>query len=127
MQTLRTYLVEDSWVFREALTETLDETPATVVGFAEDEASASAWLAANDCDLVVVDLWLRSGSGMGLLRWLHSAERPFRWVVLSSFVHDAARQAAVGYGADGIFDKANDLDELAAYCRTLAARLPPEA
>jgi DNA-binding NarL/FixJ family response regulator len=44
--------------------------PIDVVGTAEDEVSAVSWLAAsqNRCDLVVVDIFLKSGSGLGVLK-----------------------------------------------------------
>lgn len=119
MSALRVFLVEDSHVFRDALAETLAEVPAVVVGFAEDEAGAAAWLEAHACDLVVVDLWLRVGGGIGLLRSLHAKPRPFRWIVLSSFADAGTRRAAAAFGADGVFDKASDMDQLVDYCRTL--------
>lgn len=121
MPALNVFIVEDSGVFREALAEALAEVPATVVGYAEEQAAASAWLDAHPCDLVVVDLWLRAGSGIGLLRTLHAAPRRFRWVVLSSFADESTRRAATALGAEGVFDKARDMDQLVAYCRTLLA------
>jgi DNA-binding NarL/FixJ family response regulator len=124
MPALNVFVVEDSGVFRDALAEALAEIPATVVGFAEDEAAASAWLDANACDLVIIDLWLRAGSGFGLLRALHGAPRRFRWVVLSSFVDATTRSAATALGADGVFDKASDMEQLVAYGRRLAAPAP---
>lgn len=121
MPALSAFVVEDSGVFRDALAEALAEIPATIVGHAEDEATAAAWLEANACDLVIIDLWLRSGSGLGLMRTLHAAPRRFRWVVLSSFVNESTRRAAAELGADRAFDKASDMDQLVAYGRELAA------
>lgn len=121
MSAVRVFLVEDSHVFRDAIAEAMAEVPAVVVGFAEDEAGAAAWLEAHECDLVIVDLWLRAGNGVGLLRSLHAAPRGFRWVVLSSFVDDDTRRVATDLGADGVFDKASDMDQLVAYCRTLGS------
>jgi DNA-binding NarL/FixJ family response regulator len=120
MASLRVFVVEDSGVFRDALAEALGEIPATIVGHAEDEATAAAWLEANACDLVIVDLWLRTGSGLGLMRTLHAAPRTFRWVVLSSFVDESTRRAATALGAGRAFDKASDMDQLVAYGRELA-------
>ena len=75
---LNTYIVEDNPVIRENLIATLEElTPVRVVGTAEDEATAVQWLAHNDTpvDLVIVDIFLKSGSGLGVLR---SAQRQAR-------------------------------------------------
>ena len=68
---LRTYIVEDSPLIRDGLIATLEELAAVVVvGYAEDEASATAWLAQPEApvDLLIIDLFLKRGSGMGVLR-----------------------------------------------------------
>lgn len=122
MPKLRAYVVEDSAVFREALADVLAECDATMVGFAEDERSAATWLESNACDLVIVDIWLRGGSGLGLLARINSAPRRFKWIVLSSYVNETLRRAAFTFGAEEAFDKASDLEALVAYCRGLADR-----
>ncbi len=71
MQQLKTYIVEDSPVIRENLIATLEElVPIEVVGTAEDEATAAQWLARpdNHADLLIVDIFLKAGSGLGVLR-----------------------------------------------------------
>ena len=70
-QPLKTYIVEDSRVIRENLIATLEElVPVEVVGTAEDEASAVRWLGdpANHADLLIVDIFLKTGTGLGVLR-----------------------------------------------------------
>jgi DNA-binding NarL/FixJ family response regulator len=121
MTPLRTYLVEDSPVIRENLIATLEElAPVRVVGVADDEQEALAWLAAQQADLVIVDLFLAQGSGLGVLR----ARQPSsRYVVLSNYVNPAMRARCLALGADGVFDKSTEIDALIAYCGTLAA--PP--
>jgi CheY-like chemotaxis protein len=74
MQALKTYIVEDSPVIREGLIATLEElAPVQVVGASGDEASALSWLgeAGRTTDLVIVDIFLSSGSGLGVLRAVH--------------------------------------------------------
>ncbi len=59
--TLRTYLVEDSSVILDNLIGLLDDTvPLDVVGIAEDEETAIAWLQehASQVDLVIIDIML---------------------------------------------------------------------
>jgi DNA-binding NarL/FixJ family response regulator len=70
MTPLKTYLVEDSAVIRESLIAALEELgPIEVVGTAEDEACAVQWLTqGNQFDLVIVDIFLKGGSGLGVLR-----------------------------------------------------------
>jgi DNA-binding NarL/FixJ family response regulator len=71
MYILKTFIVEDSPVIRQSLIATLEElAPVVVVGTAEDEAEATHWLAQNEnaVDLVIVDIFLKAGSGLGVLR-----------------------------------------------------------
>lgn len=117
---LRTFIVEDSPIIRENLIATLEEmTPVRVVGSAEDEGGALRWLddPAHACDLVIVDVVLRSGSGLGVLR---AAARPAavrrRFVVLTNYATADMRERCRSLGADQVFDKSSELDDLIAYC-----------
>jgi DNA-binding NarL/FixJ family response regulator len=70
MAPLKTYLVEDSRIIRDNLIATLEELlPVTVVGSAEDESTAVQWLEhpEHEADLVIVDIFLKRGSGLGVL------------------------------------------------------------
>ena len=96
MTDLRVFIVEDSPVIRENLVGALEElAPIQVVGTAEDENSAVRWLEAreNDCDLVIVDIFLRGGSGLGVLRSAMSLHKPMQLVVLSNYATPDMRRA----------------------------------
>ncbi len=124
MNRLRTYVVEDSSVIRQNLTETLEENaPVQVVGCAEDEAGAVAWLRdpAHDCDLVIIDIFLRAGNGLGVLKSLAQLERSTRRVVLSNHATPEIRAKCTELGADRVFDKSNEIEEMLGYCNRLAA------
>ena len=123
MQRLKTYIVEDSPVIRDSLIATLHElTPVQVVGFAEDETSATRWLgqADNDADLVIIDIFLKSGSGLGVLQAAARATRHRKMVVLSNYATPDMRRKCLALGADHLFDKSTELDALIAYCDQLA-------
>ncbi|MDP3223435.1 MAG: response regulator transcription factor, partial [Rubrivivax sp.] len=110
---LTTYLVEDSAVIRENLIATLEElAPVRVVGTSGDEGSALRWLASHEVDLVIVDLFLKGGSGLGVLRAVHHGENDLRRVVLSNYATDAMRLRCLELGADGVFDKSTEIDAL---------------
>lgn len=122
---LRTYIVEDSQIIRENLIATLEElAPVQVVGTAEDEAGAVQWLegGANVAELVIVDIFLKSGSGLGVLRAAHGM--PYqgrRMVVLSNYATLDMRRRCLELGADKVFDKSQDIDALILYCIRLAS------
>ena len=71
MSKLRAFVVEDSPVILESLTQTLEEV-ADVEGVATatDERGALAWMDArsNGCDVLIVDIFLKSDSGLGVLK-----------------------------------------------------------
>ena len=119
---LITYLVEDSTTIRENLIATLEEiAPVKVVGFAETESEASRWLSANDGDwqLAIVDLFLKEGSGLGVLRKCRDRLGFQRVVVLTNYATADIRKRCAELGADAVFDKSNELDELLDYCRNV--------
>ena len=126
---LKTYIVEDSQVIRENLIATLEElVPVEVVGTAEDESSAVQWLTRPNSrfDLVIIDIFLKSGSGLGVLRSLRSlSNRPHKLVVLSNYATQDMRDKCGEMGADRVFDKSNEIDALLQYCNDLAANAAP--
>ena len=124
MPTLKTYIVEDSPVIRENLVATLEElVPVKVVGFAEDEATAVQWFREpnQDCQLGIVDIFLKKGSGLGVLQALRGAHGGLKLVVLSNYATPDMRRKCLELGADKVFDKSNEIDALIRYCERLAA------
>ena len=124
MQPLRTYIVEDSQVIRENLIATLEElVPVEVVGTAEDESTAVQWLkrADNNLDLLIVDIFLKAGSGLGVLKAAHALPQKHNVVVLSNYATPDIRTNCLELGADKVFDKSNEIDALIQYCGRLAA------
>ena len=127
MLPLKTYIVEDSPVIRDNLIATLEElVPVKVVGTAEDEATASAWLAHADhpFDLVIIDIFLKGGSGLGVLRHATGLNRDAKLVVLSNYATADMRLKCLELGADKVFDKSDEIDDLIQYCGRLAAGEP---
>lgn len=123
MQPLRTYIVEDSQVIRENLIATLEElVPIEVVGTAEDESSAVQWLSrpGTDVDLVIVDIFLKGGSGLGVLKVASQLPQKHNLVVLSNYATPDIRTKCLELGADKVFDKSNEIDALIQYCGRLA-------
>lgn len=117
--SLRTFLVEDSPLVRDGLAELLHElTPVQIVGTAADESAALLQLRHIDgaLDLLIVDLFLASGSGLGVLRSaLHGASTA-RCVILTNYSSSEMRKRCCAMGADDVFDKSSELDDLVAYC-----------
>jgi DNA-binding NarL/FixJ family response regulator len=122
MDKVRTFIVEDSSVVRENLIAALEENaPVEVVGAADDESGAVDWLLdeQNACDLVIVDIFLRSGTGLGVLKRIGELKRDTKRVVLNNHATPDIRNKCLELGADEVFDKSNELEQMLFYCNRL--------
>jgi two-component system OmpR family response regulator len=127
--TLITYLVEDSLTIRENLIATLEEiAPVKVVGFADTESEASYWLASHrgDWQLAIVDLFLKEGSGLGVLKGCRGRFAYQKVVVLTNYATNDIRRRCAELGSDAVFDKSNELDQLFDFCAATTAGFTPQ-
>ena len=116
---LKTYIVEDNPTIRENLIGTLEELARIdAVGTAETENEGKAWLTENsdDWDLAIVDLFLKQGSGLGVLAACRDRPSRQKVVVLSNYATADIRQRCTQLGVDAVFDKSNEIDALVDYC-----------
>lgn len=123
----KTFIVEDSPVILENLVATLEElAPVKVVGTAPDEASALEWIHRNGAgvDLMIIDIFLKSGSGLGVLKATSSHSTSLRRVVLTNYATADIRKKCLELGADKVFDKSTDLDALLDYCTEMGGGKP---
>lgn len=119
MPALKTFIVEDNQVIYENLVSTLQElTEVEVVGHARDEAGALRWLRSegDSLDLLIIDIFLVTGSGLGVLKAAQEAHLGARRVVLTNYATADMRERCRSLGADRVFDKSSELDDLIAFC-----------
>lgn len=127
MPQLKVFIVEDSPVIRQNLVGALEEmAPVKVIGHAESAAVARAVLTETPppCDLAIVDVFLREGTGLDVLRALRDQRSPVARVVLTNYATPDIRAECLALGADRVFDKSGDIDALVDYCIDLAPKLP---
>ena len=121
----RVVLIEDSPKLRSMLRDMLGELPGVeVVADADGERSALSELERHQADLAIVDLELREGSGLGVLRTLQAEPQRFgapRAVVLSNHGHKAVRARCEQLGVERFFDKSFQMDELLDYIEAAVA------
>ncbi len=125
---LRTYIVEDNATIRENLVGTLEELASiTAVGWAETEQDARHWLGQHESgwDLAIVDLFLKQGSGLGVLEACRARSDGGKVVVLSNYATPDMRKRCLLLGADAVFDKSNEIDALVEYCIMQAGATQP--
>ena len=128
MNTLKAFVVEDSPVVTDSLVAALEElAPIEVVGVVADERSAVQWMEEHvqECDLVITDIFLSNGSGLGVLRaGSQLGEGLVNMVVLSNYATPDMRRKCIELGAMQVFDKSTEIDALIDYCSSLAAERP---
>ena len=110
MSPLRVLLVEDSPLIRERLAESIAEPGRIeIVGQADSEQTAIGMLGAAPWDAMVLDLQLRHGTGLGVLRALISRRPPdVKVIVLTNYAFPQYRAKSLALGADYFFDKARE-------------------
>ena len=126
MSQLKVFIVEDNSVIRHNLAGALEElAPVTVVGHAEVATAAAAALCEEPppCDLAIVDVFLRDGTGLEVLRTLRDQGSRVMRVVLTNYATPEMRTLCLALGADRVFDKSADIEALVDYCTDLAPRI----
>jgi len=123
---LKAFVVEDNATIRENLVGTLEElTCVRVAGCSAGEDDALAWLTEprNGWDVVIIDLFLKSGSGMRLAQRLVRQRPAQKVVVFSNYVNPGIRKRCAQLGVDAVFDKSTEIDALVDYCARQCAQL----
>ena len=123
MTPLKTFIVEDSPIILDNLIATLEElADIRVVGSVPDESSAVQKIRSgvHDFDLMIIDIFLKSGSGLGVLRAAQEAGVKARRVVLTNYATPDIRKRCAALGADRVFDKSSELEDLIDYCGRIA-------
>ncbi|MCZ2497617.1 response regulator [Xylophilus sp. Kf1] len=113
------FLVEDSPPARETLTVALAESANIVaVGYAESEVAAVEWLRRHDKpDVVVLDLFLNAGTGLGVLARIRQMALGLRVIVLTNSATSLLRRSCLLLGAEAVYDKADNLEDFLDHCR----------
>ena len=116
---LKFFLVEDNVIIRENLAETLQEmVGAEVVGNSDAQSEATQWLCdpSHEWDVAVIDIFLKRGNGVKVVAALQGFKRQQKIIVLSNYASPDIRKECLRLGADAVFDKSTELDDLIAFC-----------
>jgi two-component system OmpR family response regulator len=130
MKTLITYLAEDNATILQNLIESLQEVAdVNVTAHSATQAESTRWLGTHDgtWHLAIVDLFLKEGSGLGILAGCRNREWYQKVVILTNYATPEIRKRAVALGADAVFDKSTELDKLFAYCREQTVNLKKDS
>lgn len=116
---IQAFVIEDNATIRENLVGTLEElTCVKVAGTCSTEDDAMRWLEKNgeSWDLVIVDLFLKQGSGIHLAQCIRRVRPTQKVVVFSNYINASVRKRCAQLGVDAVFDKSTEIDALVDYC-----------
>jgi two-component system, OmpR family, response regulator len=106
-------IVEASRLFVERLRDILDEIVGiNVAAVVDTEDSGLAVVRDGGIDLILLDLDLRQGSGLGLLRAIARLAAPPPAIVVANYDVARYRHDAMAWGAKYFLDKTKDMDQL---------------
>ena len=123
---LPTVLIEDSATIRESLIPAMEEfADVQILAVAETAAEGIAALAKHNgvWRLAVVDVFLREGNGLEVVRAVQRLGSHQRYViVLTNYATAEIRTRAYAAGADAIFDKSTELEPFLSRCEMISNR-----
>lgn len=121
---MRVFLVEDLPAVRNLVIENLEDIQGLeLAGFAETEDGALSWLRNHQCEVLILDLELKQGNGIGVLKQLAASEsRPgLVKIIYSNHVGPNIRRLAAKFGAAHFFDKSLETPQLRLLLEGLSA------
>jgi DNA-binding NarL/FixJ family response regulator len=128
---VRVLLVEDSPLLRGRLENMISQHAAfKVTGLAAAEAEAVEKLDSVPYDVIVVDVELRPGSGIGVIRQARVRNKDPKdgshvWIiVLTNYDLPTVRERCMQAGADHFLDKMREIDQLIPIMLGIAGRKP---
>ncbi|MEB0135129.1 response regulator [Actimicrobium sp. CCC2.4] len=112
---LQVFLIEDSSLVRELVIESFADIPGiTLIGHADSEDEAFDQLERHPCDILILDIQLRQGNGISLLRRLGSTPRHENQIriIFSNNVSKGYHRLAGQLGVQYFFDKTSEFTDM---------------
>ena len=120
--TTRIFIVDDHPMMREGLTLRLSRQPDwEVCGEAASEAEALTLIETTAPHLVLVDISLKSGHGIDLVKQIKSRHPQIKMLVISGFDESLYAERALRAGALGYLNKQESNENLLEAIRTVLA------
>lgn len=124
-ELLRVFIVEDSPLIRDRLVEDIgNDAGVQVVGYADSEQEAVVSIERAHPDALIVDISLRAGSGLGVIRRVRQKfpRDTLCIAVLTNYGFPDLRRKSIECGADYFFDKADEYERVGELIQGLVRR-----
>lgn len=113
IRNIRVFVADDSIVLRERVLEMLRDIPGVeVLGCAEDGLHAIDCIRQLRPDAVVLDIQMPRGTGLDVLKNIHTTNGSPLFVVFTNFPYPQYRKRALECGAQYFFDKTTEFEKL---------------
>jgi CheY-like chemotaxis protein len=109
---VRVLLIDDSTVVRSRLVRLLEDIGGVHVEEAEDGPDGLACAQRERPDAVILDIRLRTGSGLEVLRELKRGPSPPLIIMLTNHPSEYHRRWCEEHGADFFFDKTSEFEKV---------------
>lgn len=110
---IRVFIADDSATVRERLISLLRDMPAVdIVGTAADAAEAISAIQQLKPDVVILDIRMPAGSGIGVLRSLQKWEAKPKFIMLTNYPFLQYRKTCLEAGASYFFDKSSEFEKI---------------
>ena len=110
---LTVFLVEDSLPIRARLVQTIRSIEGTeLVGEAGSVGEAIDGIRSTQPEALILDLQLEDGSGLEVLKAVHTASSTLHVAVLTNYATDQHRRACMNAGAEFFLDKSSDFPRI---------------
>lgn len=120
---MKVFIADVAAHFRGQLIELLSEIDSVeVVGQAGDAQSALTAIRSLRPDVVMVDIHISDGSGLVLLQEIRREDKSTVAIMMTNQPSLPYRKACMRAGADFLFDKANEINEVKKVIRNLLPR-----
>lgn len=123
-KTLTVLLVEDSPIISQVVLESLTSTDnIEVIDVVDSQTKAIEELRRHRPDLVIIDLELIEGNGIGVLKELKGEPEKFGYlkkVVFTNHTSPVLRRKCLALDIERFFDKSYQLDDLLDYVESLS-------
>ncbi len=121
---MKILIADDSEQIRERLSRLLSRLPdSEIVGEAVDGVDAVKQTIALNPDVLVLDIKMPGKTGIDVIKRLRPEMTSLMIVVLTNFASEQVKNESLKAGADFVFDKSNEFDEVSKVIDNTSTRI----
>jgi DNA-binding NarL/FixJ family response regulator len=121
---MRIVIIDDSILIRERLSQMLSELEEIeIVAEEQDEIEAIECIRKLKPDVVILDIRLRKGSGINVMREIKKDKPSPAVIILTSYPNNFYRMKCLSAGAEFFLDKSTEFEKIPVILKEMASSL----